>query len=217
MPPHSVAVQSSLQLQSPDLSTTWRGIGGAVVHDALATTVPTSSSTIWCRHSPAGSRQHQSGDPRVWTRQGCKTRAPAREPRKKQDSKSFALACAFLRPPVRPSVSCVGGSGFLCGLLSLSAFLRVLQCFPGVYFPWAPTPKPSFCEGNPLLLSYFWVARTVNHGDGTLLQISGIAFTLWGSRKSKLSLQRAHWTNCLIFSQPAGSIGGSILSSLGLP
>ena len=43
----------------------------------------------------------------VWTRQVCKTRAPAREPRKKQDSKSFALACAFLRSLVWPSVSCV--------------------------------------------------------------------------------------------------------------
>ena len=52
-----------------------------------------------------------------WTRQVCKTRAPAREPRKKQDSKSFALACAFLRPPVWPSVSCVGGSVFRCGFV----------------------------------------------------------------------------------------------------
>ena len=43
---HSMTVQSSLQLRSLDQSTTWRGIGGAVVHDALATTVPTSSSTI---------------------------------------------------------------------------------------------------------------------------------------------------------------------------
>ena len=43
---HSRTVQSSLQLRSHDQTTTWRGIGGAVVHDALATTVPTSSSTI---------------------------------------------------------------------------------------------------------------------------------------------------------------------------
>ena len=32
-----MAVQSSLQLHSPDQSTTWRGISGAVVRDALAT------------------------------------------------------------------------------------------------------------------------------------------------------------------------------------
>ena len=43
---HSMTVQSSLQLRSLDQTTTWRSIGGAVVHDALATTVPTSSSTI---------------------------------------------------------------------------------------------------------------------------------------------------------------------------
>ena len=34
---------TSLQLYSPDQSTTWRGITGAVVRDALAPTVPTSS------------------------------------------------------------------------------------------------------------------------------------------------------------------------------
>ena len=40
---HSMAAQSSLQLRSPDQSTTWRGISAAVVRDALASTVPTSS------------------------------------------------------------------------------------------------------------------------------------------------------------------------------
>ena len=47
----------------------------------------------------------------------CKTRAPAREPPKKQDSKSFALACAFLRPPIWPSVSCVSCFPFSCAVL----------------------------------------------------------------------------------------------------
>ena len=75
-----------------------------------------------------------------WTRQVCKTRAPDREPRKKQDSKSFALACAFLRPLVWLSVSCVscfpfsgvglcpclpfcvGCCGFYCACLSSPLF-----------------------------------------------------------------------------------------------
>ena len=149
----------------------------------------------------------------------CKTRAPSREPRKKQDTKSFALACAFLRPPVRPSVSCVGGSGFLRGLLSLSAVLRGLPCFPGVYFLWAPTPKPSFCEGNPLLLSYFWVARTMNTWSWYAIADLGHGFYALVLAANLSSLYREltrHPAIAIIFSQPAELIGGSILSSLGL-
>ena len=46
--PRSMAVQSSLQLHSPDQSTTWRGISGAVARDALATCwVELWSATHW--------------------------------------------------------------------------------------------------------------------------------------------------------------------------
>ena len=90
----------------------------------------------------------------VWTRQVCKTRAPAREPRKKQDSKSFALACAFLRPPfavfcvlcrwfcfpVRPFCSCLpfcaGCCGFYCACLSSPFVSR------------APTQEPNLETGT---------------------------------------------------------------------
>ena len=84
----------------------------------------------------------------------CKTRAPAREPRKKQDLKSFALACAFLRPPVWPSVSCVGGSVFRCGFVvpvCFSALVALWFLLCRSFLPFvsrAPTQKPSTLEGN---------------------------------------------------------------------
>ena len=130
-------------------------------------TVPTSSSTILFRlkdpHNGAtgvGTRQRAVGNTRVATpgsehgrciKQGRRPENRARN----MDSKSFALACAFLRPPVWPSVSCVGGSVFRCGfVVPVCVSARVAGWFLlcGSFLPFvsrAPTQKPSTLEGNP--------------------------------------------------------------------
>ena len=191
MPSHSMAVQSSPQLHSPDQSTTWRGISGAVVRDALATCRVELRSATHCRvelwsatHWPplfpqahrrscaaegpaqrghlltgVGARKQAVGNARVATPGSVSrldtagvqnVRAPAREPRKKQDSKSFALACAFLRPPVWPSVSCVSCFPFsgavLCPCLPFCAgrwVVSTVRVFPSLCFTGAdPRTEP---------------------------------------------------------------------------
>ena len=89
-----------------------------------------------------------------WTRQVWKTRAPPREPRKKLDSKSFALACAFLRPPVWPSVSCVGGSvfRFCCSCLRFCAgrwVVSTVRVFPSLCFTGADPETEHFRRQPP--------------------------------------------------------------------
>ena len=118
--------------------------GRAVVSDALATTVPTSSSTIssnsrarvtgplidWCRDSPAGSRERQSGDPRVSVQTGhgrCVKQRRRPENRARNRTRKalllLALSCGPLCGLLR-LVSVVLFSGVV--LLSLSAVLRGL-------------------------------------------------------------------------------------------
>ena len=60
---HSRTVQSSLQLRSLDQTTTWRGIGGAVVQDALATRlVELWSATHWPPLCPQAHRRSRTAE-----------------------------------------------------------------------------------------------------------------------------------------------------------
>ena len=144
-----MADQSSIQLHSLDQSTTWRGIGGAVVRDALATILSTRSTTI-----PSGLRTrakgpHQSGDPRgqcpVRTRQVFK-RAPTQEPRKgnkTQKTLPLLLSSCCLR-----AVPCVS---FLCPCVVRSRLCLCCRafcvCFSSHCFT-APTQEPSLESGT---------------------------------------------------------------------
>ena len=108
-----------------------------------------------------------------WTRQVCKTRAPPREPRKKLDSKSFALACAFLRPPVWPSVSCVGGSvfQFCCSCLRFCAgrwVISTVRVFPSLCFTGADPETEHFRRQPPSTYAVTVYAATYIRGNAGL-------------------------------------------------
>ena len=99
-----------------------------------------------------------------------KTRAPSREPRKKHDSKSFALACAFLRPPVWPSVSCVGGSvfRFCCSCLRFCAGRWVVSSvpvFPSLCFTGADPETEHFRRQPPSTYAVTVYAATYIGGN----------------------------------------------------
>ena len=174
MPPQLMAAQSSLQFHSPDQSTTWRGISGAVVRDAPVTCrVELSSATHWpplfpqahrrscAAEGPAqrghlltgvGARQQAVGNARVATPRSVSRMDTAGVLREGADPRT-ALEKQVSETLLLPACALVAP-----GLLSVSCSLSFLRgrvfCCAGVvlfslgFLPWAPTQKPSTLESN---------------------------------------------------------------------